>query len=169
MDSNINDEYRRILSDMDANMKNADDLEYAKTKMNELCMLFVDELQTVSDKNEDRTNALAQKQQELEDTIKKMRKDVNEIMKDIYDEDELDGNEVFEFEITCPYCNYSFETEVDENKKEVKCPECENLIELDWDGLEEDGYCGGSCEHCHSCDDDCDCDDCDCDDNDEDM
>ena len=36
----------------------------------------------------------------------------------------------------------------DELKEEIECPECHNIIELDWD--EED--CGGCCSSCGICD-----------------
>lgn len=168
MNSNINDEYRRMLKDMDANMSNPDDIAYAKSKMYELSMLFIDEMQAMADKYDDRINAIVQKQQKMDDKIKDIDNNLKEMQQDMYDFDEATGNEIFNFEITCPYCNYVFETEANENKKEVQCPECENLIELDWDGLEEEGYCGGSCSHCHGCEDD-DCDDDDEDEQDDDM
>ena len=161
MNSNINDEYRKMLNDMDDNMSNPEDIEYAKEKMYELSMMFIDELQNLADKYDDRINAILQKQQKIDTKMKEVEKSIKEIQQDVYDLDETEGNEVFDFEIACPYCNHVFETEVGEDKKEVKCPECENLIELDWDGLEEDGYCG--CSHCHDYDDECDCDDnCEC-------
>lgn len=156
MKSNINDEYRKMLNNMDANMSNQEDLEYAKNQMYQLSMLFIDEMQAMSEKYEDRINALAQNQKELEEKIQKVQKVVNSIEKDIYDE-ELDSNETFEFEIVCPYCNNEFVAEVDELKDEVQCPECRNMIELDWEGsMEDEGGCSGNCSHCHSCDDDTD-------------
>ena len=64
--------------------------------------------------------------------------------------------EVDDFEIVCPYCNYEFVIDVDENKTEVECPECQNVIELDWtgdiDGEDNDlGECMGNCHGCHGC------------------
>ena len=43
-----------------------------------------------------------------------------------------------------------------DNKKEVVCPECENIIELDWTGnVDDDFMCGpDGCSGCHGCDDD---------------
>lgn len=152
MKSNINDEYHKMLNDLDEKISNSQDLEYAKNKMYELSMLFIDEMQAMSEKYEDKINALAQNQKELEDKIQKIQKVVNSIEKDIYDED-LDSSEVYEFEIVCPYCNHEFVTEVDELKTEVQCPECENMIELDWESSTEEGGCSGNCSHCHSCDD----------------
>ena len=170
MDSNLNDEYKRVLNDMDANMTDGKEKEYAKNKMYELSMIFIDEMQEMSSKYDDKLNALIQKQHTIEEKLKKMRNDIREIQQDVFDYDETTGEEVFEFEIACPYCNHVFVAEVDETKNEVKCPECENLIELDWDGLEDEGYCSGNCGHCHGneedyddsceCGDDCECDDC---------
>ena len=68
---------------------------------------------------------------------------IKNITKDIYDEYE-------DFEIICPYCNYEFDSDVDETVSEVICPECENVIELDW-GNEEESSCGGSCSNCNNC------------------
>ena len=159
MNSNINDEYKKMLTDMDANMSNPDDIEYAKNKLYELSMLFLDEMQQISDGYNDKINAILQNQQVLDGKIKKLQDQVTNIKSDMYDFDDIEDSETFEFEITCPYCNHNFIVDVGEEKKEVQCPECQNLIELDWDGLEEDGYCGGSCSHCHGCEDDCDEDD----------
>ena len=76
---------------------------------------------------------------------------IDNIEKDIYAE------EGFDFEIVCPYCESEFIIDVDENKTEVECPECNNIIELDWTGNvddepEHDG-CNGSCHGCHGCED----------------
>ena len=44
----------------------------------------------------------------------------------------------YEFEITCPYCDYSFiADESYENKKQVTCPKCKKTIELDWSNTQE--------------------------------
>ena len=146
-----------MLKDMDENMSNPNDIEYAKNKMYELSMMFIDEMQNLSDKYEDRMNAVVMKQKNMDDKIKKIEDSIGKRQKEFYD-DEIDGNEVFEFEIACPYCNNEFSVEVDDQKREVQCPECENLIELDWEGLEEDGYCNGGCgHHHHDCDGNCDC------------
>ena len=75
--------------------------------------------------------------------ISKMSETLNLIKKDIYEDEDYD------FEIVCPYCNHEFVASVeDELKEEIECPECHNIIELDWDDDEEDDCCSG---HCHSC------------------
>ena len=42
---------------------------------------------------------------------------------------------------------------ISEDKKEIECPECKNIIELDWSGdLGEDNECSGHCHGCSCCD-----------------
>ena len=40
-----------------------------------------------------------------------------------------------------------------ESKNEVTCPDCNNVIELDWNEEEHEHSCTGSCGHCssHTC------------------
>ena len=44
------------------------------------------------------------------------------------------------------------EVELKSKKSKVRCPECNNMIELDWDDEEEHG-CSGHCSSCHGCSD----------------
>ena len=92
---------------------------------------------------------MEKRQEEIEAKIMKMQGVLDNIEKDIYSEDG------FDFEIICPYCNYEFFIDMDENKTEVQCPECDNVIELDWSGDTEENHdsCSGSCHGCHGCDD----------------
>ncbi len=90
-----------------------------------------------------------------------MQQVIDNIEKDIYSEDG------FDFEIVCPYCDYEFIIDLDENKTEIECPECQNIIELDWTGdIDEENQnqdkqhgCNGSCHGCSGCDEDDDEDD----------
>ena len=79
-------------------------------------------------------------------------KDMNE--KDI--EDDIYEEEGFDFEIVCPYCEHEFVIDTSEDKTEIKCPECKNIIELDWSGNldDEDDGCSGNCCGCSGCGDD---------------
>ena len=43
---------------------------------------------------------------------------------------ELEEYDIF---ITCPYCGFEFQTEYDDEIKEIPCPECQEIIEIDWD------------------------------------
>ena len=95
---------------------------------------------------------LENRQNIINDKMDQMQQVIDNIEKDIYSEDG------FDFEIVCPYCNYEFIIDVDENKTEIECPECQNVIELDWTGDVEDDAnnqegCSGDCHGCHGCSD----------------
>ena len=78
--------------------------------------------------------------------IAKLEEKIDRMAKELY------LNDVYDIEIVCPYCNYQFETEFDENQKEVKCPECNNVIELDWSCDDDcEDHCGDGCDSCGGC------------------
>ena len=59
---------------------------------------------------------------------------------DFDDENELDEDMQVNISenIKCPYCGADFLVEYDETNHETLCPECNNLIELDWGEFEDD-------------------------------
>ena len=75
---------------------------------------------------------------------------VEDIERDIYLDEEIDEQGDT---ISCPYCDYEVPIYYDEDITEVQCPECNNIIELDWNGnLEDDDHgCGGNCSSCGGC------------------
>jgi len=110
--------------------------------------MFMDEIETITDRYEERIDHIVEQQAYLDEKMKQVEKTISTIEKDIY----MDDEEEYDFQIVCPYCNYEFLTEMDEElKKEVKCPECDNIIELDWSNDEHEG-CTGNCTSCgHDC------------------
>ncbi len=80
----------------------------------------------------------------MTEKMEKMQQVIDHIESDIY------SDEGFDFEIVCPYCENEFVIEADEDKHEVKCPECKNIIELDWSG-DFDDECSGHCHGCSGC------------------
>lgn len=59
---------------------------------------------------------------------------------DFDEENELDEDTQINISenIKCPYCGADFLVEYDETNHETLCPECNNLIELDWGEFEDD-------------------------------
>ncbi len=145
----LKDNYTSFLKDIEANIKNKEDLDYIKLRFSDFLDVVLDQMDYMMDHHKDEVEKIEQKQQELENKIGKMEDVVSHIEKDIYSEDG------FDFEIVCPYCNYEFVIDVDEEKTEVKCPECNNIIELDWTGeLDEPQGCTGNCCSCDGCQED---------------
>ena len=93
---------------------------------------------------------LKENQKIMTNKIEKMQQVIDHIESDIY------SDEGFDFEIVCPYCEHEFVIDANEDKNEVECPECKNVIELDWTGDlyddEDDGWSGHCCG-CSGCGD----------------
>lgn len=141
--------FKKIINDLEQNIQNKEDLDYIKTQIFNISNLFLDELDKMADLNMNRMNTLIERYKEMSDRMNKIEATMNHIEKDIY----LD-EEPYEFEIICPYCNTEFFTDLtSDSKNEVTCPECNNVIELDWNEEEHEHSCTGSCGHCgsHTC------------------
>ncbi len=148
--SKLSEEYLKILKDIDKNISNEDEKQYVFKKVSELSALYMDIMDRITGVNSKRMEEIEKYQDEMEKKLDKVKGTVDLIKKDIYEDEDYD------FEIICPYCNHEFVADVEEElKEEIECPECHNIIELDWDGEDEEcnGHCS-SCEHHHECDED---------------
>lgn len=159
----LSDNYKRIISEIEGKITNPEELEFVKEKVSEISMLFMDVIDNLTEKTDEKIRQIEEKQKQIENKMSQVENVVNEIESDIYVEDD-EGN--FDFEIVCPYCNNEFVAEIN-GKSEILCPECNNIIELDWND-EENDCCSGHCSSCHGCDEDFDEND-DEEDNEDDM
>ena len=143
----LKNEYKSFLDDIEKNIKDKDDLEYIKQRFSAFMDVVLNQMDSIMNYKDEKINELEKMQNELDARMAKMQQVIDHIEKDIYDENG------FDFEIVCPYCNYEFVIDLDENKSEIECPECKNMIELDWTGNidDEQSGCGGSCHGCHGC------------------
>lgn len=146
----LKNEYKSFLDDIEKNIKDKEDLEYIKGRFASFLDVVLDQMDYIMDYKKEEIEKLEETQNKLTLQISQMQQVIDNIEKDIYAEDG------FDFEIVCPYCNYEFIIDVDENKTEIECPECQNIIELDWSGDVdgEDKGCSGNCHGCHDCDED---------------
>ena len=88
---------------------------------------------------------LKENQKIMNEKMDKMQQVVDHIKTDIYDD------EGFDLEIVCPYCEHEFVIDSDEDQNAIECPECKNIIELDWSGDLYDGEDDGCSGHCCGC------------------
>ena len=150
---NLNAEFKKILGNLEKNMKDKDDLELAKVEIFNLYNLFFDEVSNLESLANSRIAEISQRQAGMEEKLDEIKKEVNNISVDIYGEEEVE-DEDYSLTIACPYCNYEFEIDVDEANDIIFCPECNNQIELDWGhDCKEDG-CSGCSHNCHYDEDD---------------
>lgn len=151
--SNLNTEFKAILETLEQNIKNKEDLELVRVQMFNLYNMFFDEVTNLESLANSRMAEMAGKQQDMEERLESIQKEIKNISIDIYgEEDDEDGE--YDFTVACPYCNYEFDVEIDDLQKSIVCPECNNEIELDWGhDCDEDG-CEGCGHHCHHDEDD---------------
>lgn len=144
--SNLNDEYENIISKIESSITDEKELQIVKNEIAKLTILFINTVDKVMEYSEEKLANLEEKHQDLEERLNMLQNKMSKIEKDIYEEDE------FEFDVICPYCNHQFVTNIDlEVNSEIKCPECKNIIELDWNEDEEESgkeNCKG-CEECN--------------------
>lgn len=145
--ANLKKKFSEILEDIEKNIKNKEDLDYIKSQMYNVSLIFLDEVDKLTELSLDRLNVMIDREKELARKIAKMEKIIDNLEKEVFIAPEGD------FEIICPYCNAEFIQDLASGlEHEVRCPECGNVIELDWH--EEDGCCG------HHCEGECNCEDC---------
>ena len=150
------DKFAKILKDLEKEIKDPKDLEIAKNKILEICMLFIDLNNKMFENNENNIEELSYKVDKMQKVIKKMEDDfyvddeedkLDKIGDQMHDNEiNINYDEDYEFEIKCPYCNYEFVIGPEANLKDIiECPKCHKEIELDWDD-----YCDGECGHCEN-------------------
>ena len=148
MIKDLKNEMNSFVEALENSNKDEKELKNLKEKTAHLFETFADELESVFKYKEDEIKRLEERQKQADDKLDEMDSIIKNITRDIYDEYE-------DFEIICPYCNYEFDSDVDETVSEVICPECQNMIELDW-GLDVDdnSSCTGNCSGCNECNED---------------
>ena len=129
---------------IDTNIKDEKERDALKQRTADLFLEISDVIQNILDYNEMKLLNITKAQENMDKKMSKVEKMFQNIQKDIY------GDEEYDFEVVCPYCNTEFTVESNENNTEIQCPECKNTIELDWNTEEE---CSGNCSHCKGCSD----------------
>lgn len=124
----LNKKFKEVIKNLEQNITDREDLAYSKSQITELAMTFIDELDRIE-------NSYKSKIEACEIRINSLEESINRLENDLFDED-YDDTDLEH--IKCPYCNTNFFIEFDDTKKEVKCPDCKNIIELDWGNFEDD-------------------------------
>ncbi len=122
----FNKKFNDAIKNLEANISNKKDLEFAKNQVTDLAMAYLEDISSIDKKYQIRI-------QKCEDKINELEINMQRLEKELFEDDEV------EFEpITCPYCNAHFMVECDKELTELDCPDCNNTIELDWGEFEDD-------------------------------
>ena len=122
----LGNKFKEVMANLEHQIKNKEDLEYAKKQVTELTMSFLQELEGLEQEYDSKFSRCIEKIEELE-------KSVDEVKAQTVNEEEIDVEP-----INCPYCNSRFLIEYDNTQKEIKCPDCKNIIGLDWNEFDDD-------------------------------
>jgi hypothetical protein len=142
--SEMSDEYKKIMEEIENKISNEEEKKFVKEKLAELSFTFIDIIDRLTKATDMKIKEIEEQQEFIEKRMATVQTIVDGIESDIYEDDE---EEDYEFEVACPYCNYEFSVDIDSvQRDEIECPECHNVIELDWN--EEETYCSGGCSHC---------------------
>lgn len=146
--SELSNKYREIINEIDEKITDEEQLNFVKTKLSEMSIIFIDIIDRMSEVVNEKIIDIENGQKNIEKKLAKVENTINTIEKDIYDEEDNES------EIVCPYCNNEFFADLNEyDENEIECPECHNIIELDLnsDYDEEFSGCSGNCHSCGGC------------------
>lgn len=122
----LNKNYDDIIKNLEKQFKTKNDTDFVKEQVMSLAMFMLGELEKQKQESEAR-------EKNLEKRILTLEKKLESLEKELYEEEQ----EEYE-NINCPYCNFNFYIETEGAPSEIKCPECDNIIELDWEDNNED-------------------------------
>ena len=118
----ISKKYNEILTKLEENIEDKRNFNLAKSAISDLAICFTDELSKLNENYNLKISSFESRLSELE--------------KKMLENDEIEEITISE-KISCPYCGFEFSVAYDENH-ETTCPNCKNLIELDWGDFEDD-------------------------------
>ena len=121
----LGNKFKEVISNIEKQIKNKEDLEFVKKQITELTMSYLNELEKIEQTYDLKVANCTERIDDLEKAL--------DVVKEQLSDEEIDVEP-----ITCPYCNSKFLIEFDNKQKEIKCPDCKNIIELDWEEFEDD-------------------------------
>lgn len=141
----LRNEMHSFLNDINNNIKDKEDLIYIRERTEKLLDVVLDNIEKIADYKRDELDFIIKKQEITDAKLRELKERLDNVYEDIYDEEG--------FTVVCPYCNCEFDEDIDETVSEIRCPECNNLIELDWNGNPDDDESNscGDCSHCGGC------------------
>ena len=120
----LDKKYNEVIEDLKKNMESPVDSEYARKVITDLTITYLDELNKIEKSYEQKIKLCTSRLEELEERIMSLEEEI------------FEGEDCLS--IICPYCNATILLDSLTQDKEIECPECNNMIELDWGSDEDD-------------------------------
>ena len=93
--SDIKGKYKRILEELESNVKDAKELVFVKEKFMELTLIFMDIIDRLTILTDARIKEIEDRQEEINSKIDSVQSMVDEIEGDIYEDDETMNLKLF--------------------------------------------------------------------------
>lgn len=129
--SNLEEQYQKMIETLENTIKDERELNKAKEQLDDIVSIVVDDCSQVLDKYDEKIQAIENKNRNYEMRISDLENRLKYFEKMV----ELDD---YDFFITCPYCDFEFQTDYDDEITEIMCPECGQIFDVDWDEEDSD-------------------------------
>jgi predicted nuclease with TOPRIM domain len=128
--SNLEEQYQKMIETLENTIKDEQKLAKAKEQLDDIVSIVVDDCSQVLDKYDEKIQVIENKNRNYEMRISDLENRLKYFEKMV----ELDD---YDFFITCPYCDFEFQTDYDDEVTEIMCPECGQIFDVDWDDEED--------------------------------
>lgn len=129
--SNLEEQYQKMIETLENTIKDEQKLAKAKEQLDDIVSIVVDDCSQVLDKYDEKIQIIENRNRNYEARISDLENRLKYFEKMV----ELDD---YDFFITCPYCDFEFQTDYDDEVTEIMCPECGQIFDVDWDEDDSD-------------------------------
>lgn len=123
----LGNKFKEVIRNIEKHVSDKEECSYVKEQITILTMSYLNELEKLEQNYDSKISRCSERIDDLEKSLDSMLA-----------ENEKNNEELDVEPITCPYCNSRFLIEFNNRQNEVKCPNCKNIIELDWDVEDDD-------------------------------
>jgi len=125
--SDLEEQYQKMIETLENTIKDEKKLKKAKEQLDDIVSIVVDDCSHILDKYDEKIMDIESKNRDYEMRIQALEERLRQFEQMVELED-------YDFFITCPYCNFEFQTDYDDEVTEVCCPECD----VDWEDDEDE-------------------------------
>lgn len=129
--SDSEEQYQKMIETLENTIKDEKKLKKAKEQLDDIVSIVVDDCSHILDKYDEKIMDIESKNRDYEMRIQALEERLRQFEQMVELED-------YDFFITCPYCNFEFQTDYDDEVTEVCCPECGQIFDVDWEDDEDE-------------------------------
>lgn len=82
--ADLKKKFNAIMADLESNIKSKEDMEYIKSQVYNIALLFLDEIDNITELSLDRMNVMLEREKELARKVTKMERTLNMLEKEVF-------------------------------------------------------------------------------------